>query len=169
MMADGLHCLLQHPGQQQLLAQDPGLAAPAVEEMLRFATPVLHSLPRVALEDVPLPSGTIPRGDLVLALIASAARDPEFIERPDEFDITRTDNPHIAFGVGEHYCLGANLARAELEEALAFLAPRMPGLALDGPPQLGGVEGVYGVDKLPITWSDSSTMSPNHGPASDVS
>jgi hypothetical protein len=64
---------------------------------------------------------------------------------------------------------GANLARAELEEALAFLAPRTPGLALDGPPQLGGVEGVYGVDKLPITWSDSSAMSPNHDPAPDVS
>ena len=73
---------------------------------------------------------------------------------------------HIA---GIHYCLGANLARAELEEALAFLAPRTPGLALDGPPQLGGIEGIYGVDKLPITWSDSSTMNPNHGPAPDVS
>ena len=75
----------------------------------------------------------------------------------------------LTFGAGTHYCLGANLARAELEEALAFLAPRTPGLALDGPPQLGGVEGIYGIDKLPVIWSGSSTMSPNHGPAPDVS
>ncbi|HTX29342.1 MAG TPA: hypothetical protein VME19_20240 [Streptosporangiaceae bacterium] len=59
----------------------------------------------------------------------------------------------LAFGAGLHYCLGANLARAELEEALAFPAPRTQGLALDGPPQLGGVEGSYGTDKLPIIWS----------------
>ncbi len=64
---------------------------------------------------------------------------------------------------------GANLARAELEEALAFLAPRTSGLALDGPPQLGGVEGIYGIDKLPIIWSASSKTSLNHGPAPDVS
>jgi cytochrome P450 len=80
----------------------------------------------------------------------------------------------LTFGAGTHYCLGANLARAELEEALAFLAPRAPGLALDGPPQLGGVEGIYGIDKLPVTWSGSSAMSPdhgssNHGRAPDVS
>ena len=75
----------------------------------------------------------------------------------------------LTFGAGTHYCLGANLARAELEEALAFLAPRTPGLALDGPPQLGGVEGIYGIDKLPVTWSGSSRVSPNQGPAPDVS
>jgi cytochrome P450 len=75
----------------------------------------------------------------------------------------------LTFGAGTHYCPGANLARAELEEALALLAPRTPGLALDGPPQLGGVEGVYGIDKLPGIWSGSSVMSPNHGPAPDVS
>jgi cytochrome P450 len=59
----------------------------------------------------------------------------------------------LTFGAGPHYCLGANLARAELEEALTFLVPRMPGLALDGPPQLGGVEGIYGIDALPLRWS----------------
>jgi cytochrome P450 len=87
----------------------------------------------------------------------------------EEFDVTAArDARLLTFGAGTHYCLGANLARAELEEALAFLAPRTPDLALDGPPQLGGVEGIYGIDKLPITWSGSSTMSPNHGPEPDV-
>jgi cytochrome P450 len=68
----------------------------------------------------------------------------------------------LTFGAGMHYCPGANLARAELEEALAFLAPRTPGLALDGPPQPGGVEGIYGIDKLPIVWPVSSKASPGH-------
>ncbi len=153
MMADGLHCLLEHPGQQQLLAEDPGLAAQAVEEMLRFATPVLHALPRVALEDVSLPSGTIPEGDLVLALIASAARDPEFIERPDEFDITRPDNPHIAFGLGEHYCLGANLARAEAVSTFTLLAKEMLAtMRIDGPVRWQQHHIIRGLEALPVAW-----------------
>jgi cytochrome P450 len=88
----------------------------------------------------------------------------------ESFDFTASrDARLLTFGAGTHYCLGANLARAELEEALAFLAPRTPGLALDGPPQLGGIEGIYGIDKLPIIWPGSSGMNPNHGPAPDVS
>jgi hypothetical protein len=152
-MADGLHCLLEHPHQQQLLAQDPGLAAQAVEEMLRFATPVLHALPRVALEDVTLPSGTIAKGDLVLALVASAARDPEFVDRPDEFDITRTDNPHIGFGVGEHYCLGASLARAEAVSTFTLLAHEMLAtMRLDGPAEWKEHHIVRGLEALPVAW-----------------
>jgi cytochrome P450 PksS len=121
--------------------------------MLRFATPVLHSLPRVALEDVTLPSGTIGKGDLVLALIASAARDPEFIERPDDFDITRTDNPHLAFGVGEHYCLGANLARAEAVSTFTLLAQEMLAtMHIDGPVAWKEHHIVRGLEALPIAW-----------------
>ena len=91
-------------------------------------------------------------------------------EDGESFDITASrDTRLLTFGAGTHYCLGANLARAELEEALAFLAPRTPGLALDGPAQLGGVEGIYGIDKLPIIWSGSSKVSPNHGLVPDVS
>ena len=87
----------------------------------------------------------------------------------EEFDITATrDARRLTFGAGSHYCLGANLARAELEEALAFLAPRTPELSLDGPPQLGGVEGIYGIDKLPISWSGSAEVSPGRGPGPDV-
>ena len=153
MMAGGLHCLLEHPGQQRLLAESPELAAGAVDEMLRFATSVLHSLPRVALEDVTLPSGTIPQGDMVLALIASAARDPEFVERPDEFDITRTDNPHIAFGVGAHYCLGANLARAEAVGTFTLLADEMLAtMRIDGPVQWKDHHIIRGLEALPVAW-----------------
>jgi cytochrome P450 len=72
----------------------------------------------------------------------------------ERFDITVSrEDRLLTFGAGPHYCLGANLARAELEEALAFLVPRMPGLALDGPADLGGVEGIYGINALPLRWS----------------
>jgi cytochrome P450 len=72
----------------------------------------------------------------------------------ERFDITVSrEDRLLTFGAGPHYCLGANLARAELEEALVFLAPRMPGLAPDGAPRLGGVEGIYGIDELPLRWS----------------
>jgi len=78
-----------------------------------------------------------------------------FANRPgEEFDIAaERDGRLLTFGAGTHYCLGANLARAELEEALAFLAPRMPGLAAAGPAVLGGVEGIYGIDELPLRWT----------------
>ena len=74
----------------------------------------------------------------------------------DGFDVAANRDARVlTFGAGAHFCLGANLARAELEEALAFLAPRLPGLRLAGPPVLGGVEGIYGIDSLPLAWSAS--------------
>jgi cytochrome P450 len=153
MMADGLYCLLRYPEQQQLLAENPGLAAQAVEEVLRFESSVLHALPRAAVEDVELPSGTIPRGDLVIALVASAARDPEVVERPDEFDITRVENPHIGFGLGEHYCLGANLARAEAVSTFTLLAKDMLAtMRINGPVDWKDHHIVRCLDGLPITW-----------------
>ncbi|MCU1658642.1 MAG: cytochrome [Pseudonocardiales bacterium] len=154
MMADGLHCLLEHPEQQRLLAEQPQLAESAVEEMLRFATPVLHALPRVALEDITLPSGgTVAQGVLVLALVASAARDPEYVQRPDEFDITRQDNPHIGFGLGEHYCLGASLARGEAVSTFRLLAQEMLAtMRIDGPIAWKDHHIVRGLEALPIAW-----------------
>ena len=149
-----------------LLAAEPSLIPGAVEEVLRFE-PVTPFTARICLEQVEHRDVVFPAGTIVAVCAERANRQGEAGEN---FDITAPrESRLLTFGAGIHYCLGANLARAELEEALAFLAPRTPGLALDGPPQLGGVEGVYGVDKLPITWSDSSTMSPNHGPAPDVS
>jgi len=134
--------------------------------VLRFE-PVTPFTARICLEQVEHRDVVFPAGTIVAV---SAERANRQHEDGETFDITAPrEGRLLTFGAGTHYCLGANLARAELEEALAFLAPRTPGLVLDGLPQLGGVEGIYGVDKLPITWSDSSTMSPNHGPAPDVS
>ncbi len=165
-LAHAIRLFAAHPGQWALLAAEPALVPRAVEEVLRFE-PVTPFTARICLEQVEHRDVVFPAGTIVAVCAERANRQGEDGEN---FDITAPRETRLlTFGAGTHYCLGANLARAELEEALAFLAPRTPGLALDGPPQLGGVEGVYGVDKLPITWSGSSAMSPNHGPAPDVS
>ncbi len=169
-LAHAIRLFAGHPGQWALLAAEPSLVPRAVEEVLRFE-PVTPFTARICLEQVEHRDVVFPAGTIVAVCAERANRQGEDGET---FDITAPGQPKAAprlltFGAGTHYCLGANLARAELEEALAFLAPRTPGLALDGPPQLGGIEGVYGVDKLPITWSGSSAMNPNHRPAPDVS
>ena len=97
---------------------------------------------------------TFPEGTVVMVCAFTGNRDGVEGD-PDSFDIAadRGDAKPLTFGAGIHYCLGANLARAELQEALTFLAPRMRGLALDGEPQLGSINGIYGVESLPIRWT----------------
>jgi cytochrome P450 len=165
-LAHAIRLFAGHPAQWALLAAEPALVPRAVEEVLRFE-PVTPFTARICLEQVEHRDVVFPAGTIVAV---SAERANRQHEDGESFDITAPrEGRLLTFGAGTHYCLGANLARAELEEALAFLAPRTAGLALDGPPQLGGVEGVYGVDKLPIIWPGSSTTSPNHDPAPDVS
>jgi cytochrome P450 len=97
---------------------------------------------------------TFPEGTVVMVCAFTGNRDGV---DPDAFDITadRSDAKPLTFGAGIHYCLGANLARGELQEALTFLPARMPGLALDGVPELGSVHGIYGLDSLPIQWTSA--------------
>jgi cytochrome P450 len=164
-LAHAIRLFASHPGQWELLASDPGLAPRAVDEVLRFE-PVTPFTARICLEQVEHRDVTFPAGTIVAVCAERANREGESGE---DFDITAVrDARLLTFGAGMHYCLGANLARAELEEALAFLAPRTPDLTLDGPPQLGGVEGIYGIDKLPITWSASSVASQANGPEPGV-
>jgi cytochrome P450 len=165
-LAHAIRLFAEHPDQWALLADDPDLVPRAVEEVLRFE-PVTPFTARICLEQIEHRDVTFPAGTIVAVCAERANRQ---CEDGESFDITAArDTRLLTFGAGTHYCVGANLARAELEEALAFLAPRTPGLALDGPPQLGGVEGIYGIDKLPIIWSGSSKLNPNHGLAPDVS
>jgi cytochrome P450 len=139
---------LEHPDQWALLAERPELASQAVDEALRFE-PITPFTARIAMEDVEYRDVLFPEGTVVLVCAFTGNRDGE----PDGFDITaeRKGKP-LTFGAGIHYCLGANLARAELQEALNFLAPRTQGLALDGEPQYGTIDGIYGLDALPIRW-----------------
>jgi cytochrome P450 len=164
-LAHAIRLFAGHPDQWALLADDPGLVPRAVDEVARYE-PVTPFTARICLEQIEYRDITFPAGTIVAVCAERANREGDAGE---DFDITaERDSRLLTFGAGLHYCLGANLARAELEEALAFLAPRTPGLALDGPPQLGGVEGIYGIDKLPIIWSGSSRVSSNPGPGPDV-
>src|SRR5439155_11603037 len=121
--------------QWALLAQRPELVPQAVEEVLRFE-PITPFTARITREEVVHRDVTFPEGTLVMVGSFAANRADDVIDAPDELDITADRGPHrpLTFGAGVHYCLGANLARAELQEALAFLAPRTAGLRLDGAP-----------------------------------
>lgn len=152
-LAQGLRLFAEHPDQWDRLAADPALAADAVEEILRYE-PITPFTARITLEDLEHRGVLFPRGTLVFVAAVTANRDPAAHERPETFDITRGGDGSrvLTFGAGIHYCLGANLARAELQEALAFLAPRMPGLELDGEPAYGSVQGIYHLESLPLRW-----------------
>jgi cytochrome P450 len=129
-LARGVFALLRDPAQYAALRGDPSLLPAAVEEILRFEMPSEGALLRVATRDLDLPSGGIAAGDAVLACIPSANRDPGHFADPERFDIARTANPHLAFGAGAHFCVGAALARLELGVALEALTGRFPGLRL---------------------------------------
>ena len=136
LIGNGVLALLQHPEQLEKLKADPSLIRPAVEELLRYDGPVETSTERFASEDVWIGETLIPRGEMVLVVIAAADRDPNRFPDPDALDITRSDNKHLAFGKGIHHCLGAPLARMEGQIALSTLLSRMPELRLKGSPEL---------------------------------
>ncbi|MEU6314354.1 cytochrome P450 [Streptomyces sp. NPDC047014] len=133
LIASGVAALLAHPEQLELLRSDPGLLPGAVEEFLRYDGPVSPGIARFAREDVEIAGVTVPRGATVLIGSALADRDPARFTDPERLDITRRDNPHLAFGHGIHYCLGAPLARLEGQIAIGTLLRRLPGLALAVP------------------------------------
>jgi cytochrome P450 len=150
-LAHTMRLFAAHPGQWLLLAGDPDTLAPAaVAEALRYE-PIAPFTARIVLDDIDYRGVTFPAGTIVAVCAERANREQAGGET---FDITAArDGKLFTFGAGPHFCLGANLARAELEEALTFLAPRMPGLALAGEPVLGGVQGIYGVESLPLRWN----------------
>jgi cytochrome P450 len=146
-LAHALRLFAEHPEQWSMLAENPMLAPAAVEEVVRFE-PITPFTARIAMEDVEYRDVLFPKDTVVMVAACTANRDQ--LDTPHDFDIERPASKPVTFGAGVHYCLGANLARAELEEALAFLAPRMPGLALDGPPVYDSVNGIYGLEALPV-------------------
>ncbi len=125
--------LLQHPEQRARLVSEPGLTNSAIEELLRYTTPVEMTLPRIPREEVTLSSVTIPRGEWVSGVLGSANRDESVFKDAETLDLARDPNPHVAFGQGRHFCLGASLARMEAQIALTTLFTRSPGLRLTQP------------------------------------
>jgi cytochrome P450 len=135
LIGNGVLALLQHPDQLQKLRDDPSLIKPAIEELLRYDGPVETSTERFAREDIAIGGTVIPKGEIVMVVIASADHDPERFMDPDALDITRAHNRHLAFGKGIHFCLGASLARMEGQIAIGKLLRRMSELRLADPPE----------------------------------
>ena len=130
LIGNSVLALFDWPDRRRRLQADPGLLRVAVEELLRFVGPVMQPTLRVASEDVEIGGVVIPAGSVVVCMLASANRDPRRFPAPDEFDVAREDNPHLGFGHGIHFCLGAPLARMEAETALGSLLRRFPDMEL---------------------------------------
>lgn len=135
LIGNGTLALLQNPDQMERLRGEPALIKSAVEELLRFTSPVLMTTERYALDDVTMHDVTIPRGEMILGVIGSANRDETVFDKPDELNLAREPNKHISFGQGIHFCLGAPLARMESQIALNTLLKRKPHLQLRVAPE----------------------------------
>ncbi len=154
-LAHAIRLLGEHPEQWQQLRADPALAEAAVEEAVRYE-PITPFTARITTAEVTFRDVTFPAGTVVMVCAFTGNRDLEPAEgEPDEFDITvdRGRARVLTFGAGVHYCLGANLARVELQEGLRFLAERVPDLELDGDPEYETITGIYGLSSLPIRFS----------------
>ncbi|WP_214325930.1 cytochrome P450 [Nonomuraea sediminis] len=153
----GVLLLLHFPEQLAMLKADPGLAPAAVEEILRMGSPGLHGIPRYAREDVEIAGVTIKAGEAVVLTTNAANRDETAFDHPDLFDLHRSqDNPHLGFGHGAHFCVGASLARVELTAVFERLFQRLPDLRLAVPfEELPMNEGrlTGGLKELPVSWS----------------
>ncbi|MCF3103627.1 cytochrome P450 [Streptomyces roseoverticillatus] len=147
----GMLALLDHPGQFALLRSRPELIPPAVEEMLRYWSPVVH-FRRTAARDTELGGQHIRRGEKVVVFHPSANRDERVFPDPDRFDITRSPNDHVSFGFGPHFCLGAHLARAQMRALLRAVLDRLPGLERAGEPVRLTSNFQNGLKHLPVRW-----------------
>jgi len=157
-LAQGMRLFCEHPEQWELLRAEPELVPAAVEEILRYE-PITPFTARILHEDVELRDVRFPEGTIVMVCAFTANRDLDPATAgsagPEAFDITadRGRAKPLTFGAGIHFCLGANLARAELGEALAFLSARIERVELDGDPEYGSINGVYGLDALPLRFA----------------
>ncbi|MFC9256850.1 cytochrome P450 family protein [Amycolatopsis thailandensis] len=152
LIANAVEVLLSHPAQLAELREDPALMPGAVEELMRWCSPQLLTVPRLTTTDVRIGDVTIPEGEPVTVAIAAANRDPRAFGDPDVFDIRRAAGPawHLAFAHGPHFCLGASLARVQTEVALTALLRRFPDLALaDGPARIPD-PGTWRLNALPV-------------------
>ncbi|HYZ93496.1 MAG TPA: cytochrome P450 [Actinomycetota bacterium] len=150
LIGNGTYALMRHRDQWGRLVDDPGLARLAVEELLRFDSPV-QLIQRIALEEVRLGDETIEKGGVVGVMLGAANRDERHFPDPDRLDIGRGDAPLVAFGAGIHFCLGAPLARLEAQLAFQALAKRAPALALGAEPEWRPTFVLRGLSRLPVT------------------
>ncbi|WNG88678.1 cytochrome P450 [Mycobacterium sp. ITM-2016-00317] len=151
-ISGGLHALIENPGEMARLKADPGLMGTAVEEMIRWTTPVKEFM-RTAAEDTVVRGVPIAKGESVYLAYVSGNRDEEVFDEPFRFDVGRDPNKHVAFGYGVHFCLGAALARMEMTSLFSELIPRLESIELAGEPELSATTFVGGLKHLPIRYS----------------
>lgn len=151
-LTGGMNELMRRPAERERLVNDRSLMTSAIEEILRWTSPITHIM-RIAKRDVEIRGRTIREGDRVVLWNPSANRDEEVFADPYTFDITRQPNDHIAFGYGEHFCIGANLARLEMRVMIDELLRRMPDMAPAGPVERLRSNLLAGIKHLPITFT----------------
>lgn len=150
LVGNGVLALLRHPDQCERLRADPGLDAGAIEELLRYDSPI-HSIARTTAADLDVGGVTVPAGSQLMLLVGAAHRDPAAFPEPDRLDLGRPGAPRtLAFGGGAHHCLGAGLARAEAAAAVGALVRRFPRLRLAGEPVHARTFTLRGLDALPV-------------------
>jgi cytochrome P450 len=151
LLGNGLAALLAHPNEMNRLRRNPDLDRTAVEELLRYDGPV-QMAERVTLEDVEVCGRAIPKGRIIVLCLAAANRDPAVFDEPDRLDVGRSPNPHVAFGGGAHFCLGAPLARLEARVALRGLLDRFPDLHTTGTMRWRPSFTIRGLNRLDLAW-----------------
>jgi cytochrome P450 len=162
-IAGGMHALLEHPDQLALLREDPSRCATAADEIIRWTSPVTHFC-RTAARDAELAGQPIRAGDAVVVYYPSGNRDEAVFDDPFAFRVDRDPNPHLGFGVGEHFCLGAHLARMEIRVLLEELVPRLEHVERAGAVERTAASFVCGVKHLPLRWQ----LSPSGVPAAQL-
>jgi cytochrome P450 len=150
-LAGGIHALAEHPAEYENLKRNPALATTAVEEIVRWVSPVNY-MKRVVAEDLEFRGQKLRRGENLILFYASANRDERVFEDPYTFRVDRDPNPHLAFGIGEHFCLGTHLARQSQRALLRELAGRIDALELAGQPEQIASSFVVGLKRLPIRY-----------------
>ncbi|KUH81505.1 MULTISPECIES: cytochrome P450 [unclassified Mycobacterium] len=151
-ISGGLHALIENPDELDRLRHDPDLMPTAVEEMIRWSTPVKEFM-RTAAEDTEVRGVNIAKGESVYLAYVSGNRDEEVFDEPFRFDVGRDPNKHVSFGYGVHFCLGAALARMEMNSFFTELIPRLESIELAGAPELTATTFVGGLKHLPIRYS----------------
>jgi cholest-4-en-3-one 26-monooxygenase len=149
LISGGMLALFENPEERARLARDPSLMSTTVEEMLRWVSPVMY-FRRTATRDTEIRGQKIREGDKVTVWYGSANRDEEIFPNADRFDVGRTPNEHLAFGLGHHFCLGANLARLEIQIMFEELFRRLPDLELAGPVERLRSNFINGVKHMPV-------------------
>jgi cholest-4-en-3-one 26-monooxygenase len=156
LISGGMRALIEHPAERARLVADPSLLPTGIEELLRWVSPLVH-FRRTATRDVQMHGVTIRENDKVVIFYPSANRDERKFVNPETFDVLRSPNDHLAFGIGEHFCLGANLARLEIRLIFEEMLRRLPDLEFAGPVRRLRSNFINGIKAMPVTRSSAAT------------